>query len=188
MIEFLSQPWPFYFSGFLIAVVMFLLLWSGKKFGISSSLRSLCTIVGAKKYSSFFDINWRDEAWNIVFSIGAILGGFIATRFFTDSEYVVGISKETIEYLAQYGINFDGYLAPLQIFSLDQILTARGIIIMGLGGVLIGFGTRWAGGCTSGHAISGLSDLQLPSLIAVIGFFIGGLLSTYFLLPHLLTL
>jgi len=56
------------------------------------------------------------------------------------------------------------------------------------GGILIGFGTRWAGGCTSGHAISGLSNLQLPSLIAVIGFFIGGIIMTYFLLPTILSL
>lgn len=188
MIKFLTAAWPIYFSGFLIAVVMFLLLWSGKKFGISSSLRSLCTLAGAKKYSSFFDINWRDQAWNLVFSVGAILGGFIATRFLTDANYAPAISEETIAYLVSHGINFDGHLAPLQIFSLDKVLTLRGFIMMGVGGVLIGFGTRWAGGCTSGHAISGLSDLQLPSLIAVIGFFIGGLLCTYFLLPYLFTL
>ena len=188
MIEFLTQPWPFYVSGFLIAVVMFLLLWSGKRFGVSSSLGSICSMAGAKKYSSFFDRNWRDESWNLVFSSGAILGGFFATIFFTDSSYVPNISEHTIDYLASFGIHFDGHFAPLQIFSLDQLLTPRGIIMMGVGGFLIGFGTRWAGGCTSGHAISGLSELQVPSLIAVIGFFIGGLLSTYFLLPYIFTL
>jgi hypothetical protein len=48
---------------------------------------------------------------------------------------------------------------------------------------MVGFGSRYAGGCTSGHAISGLSDLQVPSLIAVVGFFIGGLIMTFFILP-----
>jgi uncharacterized membrane protein YedE/YeeE len=50
-----------------------------------------------------------------------------------------------------------------------------------VGGVLIGFGTRYAGGCTSGH-VSGLSNLQIPSLKAVIGFF-GGLIMSYFYSP-----
>lgn len=49
----------------------------------------------------------------------------------------------------------------------------------------MGFGARWAGGCTSGHAISGLSNLQLPSLVAVLGFFAGGLLMTHLLFPLL---
>lgn len=184
----LCQPWPFYFSGFLIAIIMFLLLWSGKRFGISSSLRSICTLAGAHRFSSFFDINWKDEAWNLVFSCGAVIGGFMATHFLTGTDYKVEISPETIAYLSQLGVEYDGHLAPLEIFSLDRILTLRGLLMMGLGGVFIGFGTRWAGGCTSGHAISGLSDLQLPSLIAVIGFFIGGLFSTYILLPLILSL
>ena len=54
------------------------------------------------------------------------------------------------------------------------------------GGFLVGFGARWAGGCTSGHAISGLADLQVPSLVAVVGFFVGGLAVTHLVLPLLL--
>jgi uncharacterized membrane protein YedE/YeeE len=56
---------------------------------------------------------------------------------------------------------------------------------MVIGGFLVGFGTRYAGGCTSGHAISGLSNLQFASLIATIGFFAGGLIATHLLYPLL---
>jgi len=62
-------------------------------------------------------------------------------------------------------------------------LSLKGFLVLAFGGLMVGFGSRYAGGCTSGHAISGLSDLQIQSLIAVAGFFIGGLLMTYFVLP-----
>ena len=74
---------------------------------------------------------------------------------------------------------------PAELFSLEQVFTLKGLLILVIGGFLVGFGSRYAGGCTSGHAISGLSNLQLPSLIAVIGFFIGGLIMSFFILPWL---
>ncbi len=182
MIEFLSQPWPWYISGPLIALVMFLLLWVGGNFGVSSTLRSICSISGAGRYSSFFNFNWKRERWNLVFVLGAIIGGYIASTFL-QSEAPLALSKATVEDLSQLNIPFHGDIAPIELFSWKSLMTLKGSFIMVVGGFLVGFGTRWAGGCTSGHAISGLSNLQLPSLIAVIGFFIGGLIMTFLIFP-----
>ncbi|CAN5280068.1 YeeE/YedE thiosulfate transporter family protein [soil metagenome] len=182
MIEFISQPWPWYISGMAIAGIMFLLVFFGKSFGFSSNFRAICAACGAGKYSSFFDYNWRGEIWNLVFLLGTVLGGFIAGNYLTASEGVQ-ISTATIQDLGELRLSAPTGLQPTEIFDINQIATLPTIILVVLGGFLVGFGTRWAGGCTSGHAISGLSNLQLPSLIAVIGFFIGGLITTFLLLP-----
>lgn len=188
LINFVSQPWPWYVAGPVIALVMFLLLLLGNSFGISANLRSMCSIMGAGKYCEFFDFNWRSQLWNLVFAGGLVLGGVIAHKYLSpDTE--VQISEQTIDDLQKLGIDNPGNsLVPTDLFSWESLTTARGFIMLVIGGFLIGFGTRYAGGCTSGHAISGLSDLQLPSLIAVVGFFIGGLFMTHLILPHLLTL
>ncbi len=180
--DFILQPWPWYVSGPLITLTMFLLLKSGGKFGVSSTLRDVCSISGAGKFSSFFDYDWKKNSWNLVFAVGALIGGFIAMNFLSDGSGVA-ISVATIQDLSDLGIVHDNGMAPEGIFNWENVFSSQGIIIMILGGFLIGFGTRWAGGCTSGHAISGLSNLQLPSLIAVIGFFIGGLVMTHLLFP-----
>jgi len=182
MIEFLSQPWPWFISGPLIALVMFLLLLAGGEFGVSSTLRSFCSIGGAGKHCEFFDFNWKSQLWNIVFALGAVIGGFFASQFLTGTEGIA-ISQSTVEDLQALGIEHSTAYVPESIFSWESLLTFKGFFVMVIGGFLIGFGTRWAGGCTSGHAISGLSNLQLPSLIAVIGFFIGGLIMTHLLFP-----
>lgn len=186
MIEFLSNPWPWYVAGPMLAVVMFLLLYFGKSFGVSSNFRTLCTIVGAGEKHSFFDIDWKNQVWNLVFIGGALLGGLIASIFLMP-DFAVGISEATIMELSGYGIESPGgHLMPESVFNWENLFSAQGLIMIVGGGFLIGFGARYAGGCTSGHAISGLSNLQLPSLIAVIGFFIGGLIVTNFVLPYLL--
>ncbi|MGD1839366.1 MAG: YeeE/YedE family protein [Thermonemataceae bacterium] len=182
MIELLSKPWPWYVAGPLLALVMLLLLWAGGNFGVSATLRSLCAMSGAGKRYRFFDFNWKNQQWNLVFVLGAILGGFIASRFLSNPA-PLALSTATIQDLATLGISFEGSLAPKQLFNWQSLTTLRGGFILIIGGFLVGFGTRWAGGCTSGHAISGLSNLQLPSLIAVIGFFIGGLFMTFLLFP-----
>ena len=187
MIEFISQPWPWYVAGPIIAMVMFSLLFLGNSFGISSNLRSICSILGAGRSCDFFDFNWKAQAWNLVFAVGMIIGGVIS-HLFLSSGFDVSISDATIAELQAYGIENPGEdLVPMSIFSWESLGTVRGFVMLVLGGFLVGFGTRYAGGCTSGHAISGLSDLQLPSLVAVIGFFIGGLAVTYFVLPYLLS-
>lgn len=182
MIEFISQPWPWFASGPLIALVMLMLLWAGGQFGVSSTLRTVCAIGGAGKKISFFDFDWKSQIWNIVFVIGAVIGGYISSQFLTYSEEL-SLSQATVNDLRKYGIEFNGSLAPNEIFDWSIMSTIKGWIIIVLGGFLIGFGTRWAGGCTSGHAISGLSNFQLPSLIAVVGFFAGGLLMVHVLFP-----
>ena len=188
MLELIRQPWPWYVAGPIIALVMFSMLFFGKRFGISSNLRSMCTILGAGKNCDFFDFNWKDQAWNLVFAAGMMLGGLIASLFLS-SGADLAISDATILELQSYGIANPGQdMVPPSIFSWESLLTLKGFLMLIIGGFLVGFGTRYAGGCTSGHAISGLSDLQLPSLIAVVGFFVGGLTITYFVLPHLLRL
>lgn len=191
IIEFLSQPWHWSISGLLIVLVMFLLLWFGGEFGVSSNLRTLCSIGGAGRHSDFFRFDWKSQIWNLVFISGAIIGGFIAVHFFPNSE-PVQISSSTIEYLSSKGIGYPhsiqeglGYV-PAEIFGYTESLSIQNLLFLIVGGVLVGFGTRYAGGCTSGHAISGLSNLQVPSLIAVVGFFIGGLTMTWVILPQLL--
>lgn len=182
MLEFISQPWTWWVSGIIIAGTMFLLLFFGQSFGFSSNLRTICAAAGGGKFVKFFDFNWRSQLWNIVFLVGAILGGFIAKQFLSDGA-PVAISENTINDLAKLGISAPTSAQPNELFSMEALFSLKGFLILALGGLMVGFGSRYAGGCTSGHAISGLSDLQLPSLIAVIGFFIGGLLMTFVLLP-----
>jgi uncharacterized membrane protein YedE/YeeE len=177
------EPWPWYVAGPLIALTMFLLLFLGKQFGMSSNLRIACSAVGASKAANFFTYNWKAERWNLTIVLGAVLGGFLASTYMSNN--TVDINPETAAQLSEdYNINSTGeaYL-PTEIFDSSQLSDPKIIAILLLGGFMVGFGARYAGGCTSGHAISGLSNLQLPSLIAVIGFFIGGLTMIHFIYP-----
>jgi len=193
IINFLSQPWHWSVSGVMIVVVMLLLVYFGQRFGISSSYKAICAIVPANRKWSYFNYDWHSHSWLLVLVIGSVIGGWIATQFL-GSPQPVSISNATIQDLAALGINVPSTLeegsgfVPRELFSFESLLTAKGFILLILGGFFIGFGTRYAGGCTSGHAISGLSNLQLPSLVAVIGFFMGGLLMTHILLPLILSL
>lgn len=182
MLALITEPWPWYFSGFCIALIMAALMFSGKTFGFSSNLRTICSMLGAGKKVSFFNFDWKAQRWNLLFLIGSVIGGFIAATFLK-SDQPLQLSGSTIEDLKHIGIYFDGQLNPSQIYGLNALLTFKGFSILLFGGVLVGFGTRYAGGCTSGHAISGLANLQIPSIIAVVGFFIGGLIMTFFILP-----
>lgn len=184
MLEFIRQPWPWYTSGAVIAFVMVLLLFFGKSFGFSSNLRTICSACGAGRHVKFFDFDWRSQTWNLLFLAGAVVGGFISAEYLSNGE-AVQISKATVEDLSKLGISAPAGMQPEEIFSLEALFTLKGFLVLLLGGFAIGFGARYAGGCTSGHAISGISNLQLPSLIAVIGFFIGGLITTFILLPLL---
>lgn len=188
MIEFLSGPWPWYVCGPLITLVMFLMIYFGKAFAASSSLRTICAAAGGSRFSDFFNFDWKAQLWNLLFLGGAIVGAFIAVHFFPNPE-PVAISSATISDLQILGISQNGseYI-PLQIFSWENLFTLKGLIFMVGGGFLVGFGTRYASGCTSGHSISGLSNLQATSLIATIGFFIGGLIMTWLILPSIMQL
>jgi len=186
LIDVLSQPWPWYVAGPLLASVMFLLLYFGNTFGISSNFETICAIGGAGKKVSLFRFDWKNNIWNLVFILGGMIGGGIAS-YFLMPESAVGISETTRSELSAFGIiNPGDDFLPAEIFNWESLLSFRGFIMIIVGGFLVGFGTRYAGGCTSGHAITGLCNLQIPSLIAVAGFFIGGLLITNIVMPFLL--
>lgn len=186
VLEFLRQPWPWYVAGPLIGLtVPALLLLGNKVFGVSSNLRHLCAMLPVSRRVSFFNYNWRESRWNLVFALGIVLGGFVGGVLLANPE-PVRVAVSTQRDLAALGVTVDGTLAPSALFSWHSLLTWQGFVLLVGGGFLVGFGTRYASGCTSGHAISGLSNLQLPSLVAVVGFFIGGLISTHLLLPLLL--
>ncbi|MCB4797870.1 YeeE/YedE family protein [Neotamlana laminarinivorans] len=181
--DIIFQPWPWYISGPLIAIGMFLLLLAGKTFGMSSNLKTMCSILGAGKKVKFFQYDWTAYKWNLVVVLGTIIGGFIAANLLS-SNLNVNISPASVAELNSLGFKSAGkaYL-PTELFNLSALKDIKTLIILAIGGVLIGFGTRYAGGCTSGHAITGLSNLQLPSLIAVIGFFVGGLIMINLIFP-----
>ena len=193
VLEFISQPWHWSISGLMIAFVMFLLIISGQRFGVSSSFKAMCSIAGAGKKFDYFRYDWKSHDWLLVFVVGTIIGGGIAISFFASPE-PVQLASATVADLEALGIKVPkttsdglGYI-PHDLMSFESLMTLKGFLLMIVGGFFIGFGTRYAGGCTSGHAITGLSNLQLPSLVAVIGFFIGGLISTFLLLPFILSL
>lgn len=176
------NPWPWYVGGSLVALVMVALIKLGKSFGFSSNFRVMCAAMGAGKSVEFFRFDWRSQQWNLLFLVGTVLGGFLSAHFLSNGA-APDVAEATRLRLEELGIYSAGssYL-PTEIFG-DWSL--RNIGIWAVGGLLIGFGTRYAGGCTSGHAISGLSNLQWPSLVAVIGFFIGGLFMVHLLFPML---
>jgi uncharacterized protein len=183
--DFLFETWHWSISGFLIGIIMLLLTYFGKTFGMSANLRNMCSLVGAGKSAAYFDFDWREQKWNLAVVIGSILGGFVAYHFM-NSPTNFDINPKTVSRLSQIAVDApNGKIAPNLLFSFDTVLSIKGFLILILGGFLIGFGTPYAGGCTSGHAISGLSNFQFPSLLAVIGFFIGGLVMAHFILPLL---
>lgn len=180
----LNAPWHWSVSGVAIALILFLMTWMGRSFGVSTAFRNFCTMAGAGKKHAFFDINLKDEQWRMAFIGGAVLGGFIGAHLMTSPE-AVAISQSTIDHLqADFGIGYPqghGFL-PTEIFNYGN---PKGVILTIIGSFLVGFGARYGRGCTSGHAISGLSHLQLPSLLTVVGFFIGGLIMTWLIMPLL---
>ncbi|WP_031530649.1 YeeE/YedE family protein [Dyadobacter crusticola] len=187
LLEIIRKPWPWYVAGPLIGLtVPALLLLGNKSFGISSSLRHICAAVIPADIS-FFKYNWRKESWNLFFVAGIALGGFVATFLLSNPE-PIAISADTKSTLASLGITDFSGLMPADLFSIDYIFSLKGFIFLILGGFLVGFGTRYAGGCTSGHSIMGLASLQWPSLVATICFMAGGFACTHLILPFLLEL
>lgn len=182
MIELIKQPWHWFVSGAAIAFIMFAMIFFGKVFGFSSNFRTICAAAGAGKRISYFNYDWKSQMWNLAFLVGSVIGGYVAHQFLSTEE-PVQIAQATINDISTLGFAAPTGMQPMEIYGIEAMFTLKGFLILAVGGLLIGFGTRYAAGCTSGHAISGLSNLQLPSLIAVIGFFIGGLLMTYFILP-----
>lgn len=185
MLEFISQPWPWYVAGPLIGLVIPLLLIIGNKsFGISSSLRHACAACLPSKVP-FFQYDWKKEMWNFFFVGGVLTGGIIAGIILSNPA-PVDVDPALVAELESYGITNFNNLLPMEIFTWDSLLSLKGLLIIILGGFAVGFGARYAGGCTSGHAIMGISNLQLSSVIATVSFMIGGFITANIILPFIL--
>jgi uncharacterized membrane protein YedE/YeeE len=186
--DFISQPWPWWVGGIMIAFILFVLLFFGKEFGISANFRVMCAADGADEYSDFFRFDWQSQSWNLLVALGAMFGGYLAATYFAGADgNIAHVSEATVQSLNKLGIPVEYGKVPLvpDFYSWTSLFSLKGLMIIVGGGFLVGFGARYAGGCTSGHAISGLSALQISSLIAVIGFFLGGLFMTYVIFPVL---
>lgn len=187
MLELIRQPWPWYIAGVLIGLtVPVLLLLGNKHFGISSALRHICAACFPANIS-FFKYDWRKELWNLFFVGGILIGGLIATQLLANPK-PLQVAPKTVATLESYNIQVDGNLMPASIFGTQNLFTLTGLIFFVIGGFLIGFGTRYAGGCTSGHAIMGLANLQWPSLVATCCFMAGGFAMVHILFPWIMKL
>ncbi len=187
MFEWLKQPWPWYVAGPLIGLMVPVLLLTGNKsFGVSSSLRHICAACLPAKIP-FFQYDWKKEVWNLFFVTGILVGAYIAIALL-NNQVPIEVSPKLQQELAGYGISNYNSIVPAELFNWSTLLSLKGFMIMVAGGFLVGFGTRYAGGCTSGHSIMGLSTLQLPSLVATICFMAGGFIVANFLLPLILKL
>ncbi len=182
--DFLTQPWPWYVAGPLIGLTVPLVyLYAGRKWGISSTFRDVCAATFPRDIE-YFRYSWRNRgAWRLTMALGLVLGGFVAAMTGPDQ---VAISAATRADLTGLGLTDLTGVVPVEVFSWSALATLPGIIMVVGGGFLVGFGTRYANGCTSGHAISGLSAMRVTSLVAVVGFFVGGLISTHLILPLIL--
>jgi hypothetical protein len=187
MFDFLYEPWPWYIAGPLIGLtVPGLLIMGGKKFGLSSNFRHVCAACFPGDID-FFKYDWKTSGtWNLIFLVGIIIGGFLA-GYVWENPNPVDISQETVADLQALGVTSFQGLVPADLFSWANLGSIEGLSVLAIGGFLVGFGTRYAGGCTSGHAITGISDLQVASVVATIAFFIGGLLMTHLLLPFIIS-
>ncbi len=187
IIDWIKQPWPWYVAGPLIGLtVPILLLLGNKTFGVSSSLRHVCAACLPAKIP-FFQYNWKKEIWNLFFVAGILVGGIIAAQLLANPEPIKihsGLASE----MSSFGINDTKNMVPGDLFNWSALLTLKGFFVIIVGGFLVGFGTRYAGGCTSGHAIMGLSNLQWPSLVATCCFMAGGFIMANLILPTILKL
>lgn len=184
VLDWLRQPWPWYVAGPLIGLTVPLLLILGNKsFGVSSSLRHACAILPTRV--PYFRYDWRSAGgWNLAFAAGIVIGGFVGGTLLANPADL-RLDESTRQDLAALGVSFEGNFVPLELFGASALARARNLLLLLFGGALVGFGARYAGGCTSGHAITGLAALQVPSLVAVVGFFVGGLVMTHLLFPLL---
>ncbi len=187
MMEILKQPWSWYVAGVIIGLIVpALLILGNKHFGISANLRHACAACFPANIK-FFKYDWKKEIWNFFFVGGILLGAIIAVTLLNNPAPIQVNPKLAAE-LSTYGITDYSNMVPAQLFSFESLFTMRGLVMLIGGGFLVGFGSRYAGGCTSGHAIMGLSDLQVPSLIATICFMVGGFIMANLLLPFILNL
>ena len=184
-LEWLRAPWPWWVAGPMIGLMVPLLLILGNKpFGVSSNLKHICAACFPANIS-FFKYDWKKESWNLFFAAGIVIGAAIISLWFNNphpSELHPGL----VEDLRQKGISDFHGLLPVELFNWRNLFSFQGFAMIVGGGFLIGFGTRYANGCTSGHSIMGLSTLQWHSLVATVCFMIGGFISANLFIPTIL--
>jgi uncharacterized protein len=186
--ELLYKPWPWYLAGAVIGLtVPALLLLGNKRLGISSTLRHLCAACVPGNIP-LFQYDWKSQRWNLFFAVGILIGGFLGGYVFADPQAPLAVGEETKELFRGWGLTDQTGLMPREVFTWAHVFTVQGFMMIVVGGFLVGFGTRYAGGCTSGHGIFGLSALQWPSLVATVCFFVGGILVSHFVLPYIVSL
>ncbi len=184
---YIFQPWPWYVGGPLIGFIIILLQWvDNKPLAASSSYRHVCAATFPSKIP-FLNYNWKGEIWNLYFVAGILIGGFIAGYLLSQTGNVA-LTNKTAEQLQAMGLNDTTGFAPAQLFSFKALATIPGFVVLVIGGFLIGFGSRYAGGCVSGHSMTGMSDLQWTSMLATCCIFAGGIFTAYILLPLVLKL
>lgn len=175
----MSGPaWPWYVAGPIIGLMVPLVMLAGnKRWGMSSSFRHLCAIASPVKPASLrFDA--KRDSWNLLFVAGAVMGGFIAAHWIPNAD-VPAINPNTVADIRALGFDPPRGLVPAEAIAFSQLATLRGFLMVVVGGFLVGFGTRYANGCTSGHSITGLALREWTSLVATIAFFAGGLVMTH---------
>ncbi|NRB46767.1 MAG: YeeE/YedE family protein [Saprospiraceae bacterium] len=183
--DLLHDPWPWYVVGPLMgATIPLLLFWGNRMLGASSSLKHLCALLPSK--AEYFQYDVRNGYWNIAFSIGVCLGAAICFHYFYDTNQVT-IASATVEDLQQLGLSDFSGMMPYEIFGISSFTETRYWLFTVVGGFLVGFGVRYAGGCTSGHGFMGLSLMSRASFLAILAFFGGGMFFTFFLLPYFLS-
>ena len=188
MWEAITGPWPWYVSGPLLGLMVPILLIVGNKnFGISSTFRHICAATIPTKAAYFRQDNWRASAWNLVMALGVVLGALVAVVFL-GGDRAPQVSSGAVALFASWDVAAPSALQPAEIYGAEGVFTARALVSLIAGGFLVGFGTRYANGCTSGHAIMGLSLLNVGSFVATLGFFAGGVVVSNFVLPWVLSL
>jgi uncharacterized membrane protein YedE/YeeE len=140
----------------IAAVTLTLLLVGNKRLGLSTGFEDICSLALPQAYFRRSAV-LSGRSWRLPMLAGLVLGGFLsaATSGGWAPTWDLGIFDERI------GLGHAGKLAW-----------------MFAGGLFIGFGTRLAGGCTSGHGIFGVSNFERPSLLSTISFMAGGILTT----------
>jgi uncharacterized membrane protein YedE/YeeE len=181
MFDFLFRPWPWYVVGALLgATAPLLLIVGNRQLGVSGSLRTICAAVFPRDIA-FFKYDWkRSGGWNLAFAAGILVGGLVGSALLTEP---APLSNAAQSMFHSFGLHDLSGFVPREIFSIHTLLTLKGLAIMVGGGFLIGFGAAYAGGCTSGHGISGVADFQIPSFIAVAAMFGVGMLTSWFIIP-----
>jgi uncharacterized membrane protein YedE/YeeE len=157
-----DPAWSPYLVGAVIGVLTLLTLtFSKKPVGASSAYASIAGLIGkavAPQHTEslrYYQDNKPAVDWTTVFVLGAIVGAFVA---------------------AWTGGELTGrFLPPLWVARFGEDTAGLRTLVAFGGGALMVYGARLAGGCTSGHGISGTLQLAVSSWIAVICFFIGGI-------------